>query len=90
MLLGGGCAESPTDVHILDVPPRETSSAPVSISSPSSRNQRTYPARDQPPPDGGAVRFTGSTRAGIGFFDGGRTGLSGAVGSIGLQIGGGS
>jgi hypothetical protein len=39
---------------------------------------------------GAGYRFTGSARGRNGFFDGGRTGLNGAVGSIGLQIGGGS
>lgn len=92
MLLGGGYAETPSDVHILIYPPRDDFfriSQHFLVAEPEI-DARIRLASSLRLTVGAGYRFTGSTRGRNGFFDGGRTGLNGAVGSIGLQIGGGS
>ena len=92
-LLGGGYAETPSEVHILVYPPRDEFL----------RFRQTFFVAE-PEVDalvrltkhlrlavGAGYRFTGSGRRHDDFFDGApRTSLDGAVGSVGLQIGGGS
>jgi len=95
-LLGGGHAEVPADVHVQPLifpPPRDEF---FRIGQNFFVAEPEFDARVRLGPHlrltvGAGYRFTGTAHGRNYFFDGsGHTGLNGAVGSIGVQIGGGS
>jgi hypothetical protein len=94
-LLGGGRSESSSTVQVIDrgrlVSERFRASRDFFVAEPEV-DALVRLTKHLRLTAGAGYRFTGSGRRGRDdFFDGhGRTGLNGAVGSIGLQIGGGS